>query len=60
VGRARYRFEVRRARHYGLHTVCHLGGGGLSGAACWSAGAWSGWGAHSERWQRAWVTWLPC
>jgi len=35
------------------HTVCHLGGGGLCGTACWSAGVWSGWGVYSERWQRA-------
>ena len=38
VGRVRYRFEVRRVRHYGLHTVCHLGGGGQSGTACCDAG----------------------
>ncbi|CAG9242411.1 hypothetical protein PCAR4_120042 [Paraburkholderia caribensis] len=39
VGRMRYRSGVRRVEHYGLHTVCHLGGGGLSGPACCSAGA---------------------
>jgi len=39
-----YRSEVRRVRPYGLHTVCHLGCRGLSGTACCSAGAWSGWG----------------
>jgi len=27
-----------------LHTVCHLGGGGLSGTACRDVGKWSGWG----------------
>jgi len=27
-----------------LHTVCHLGGAGLSGAVCCDAGTWSGWG----------------
>jgi hypothetical protein len=36
---ARYRSEVRRVQCYGLHTVCHLGGGGISGTACWIAGA---------------------
>jgi len=60
VERVRYRFEVRRAEHYGLHTVCHLGGGGLCGAACCDARRWSGWGALQERWQRTSVTWLPC
>src|ERR1700756_3924519 len=34
VGRVRYRSEVRRVEHLGRHTVCHLGGGGLSGKAC--------------------------
>jgi len=56
----RYWSEVGRVKHYGLHTVCHLGGGGLSGTACCSAGAWSGWGALQARWQRTSVTWLPC
>jgi len=56
----RYRSGVRRVEHLGRHTVCHLGGGGLSGAACCDAGTWSGWGVRGERWQRTWVTWLPC
>ena len=34
VERVRYRSEVRRVEHLGRHTVCHLGGGGLSGKAC--------------------------
>ena len=38
VGRMRFRSGVRRAKHYGLHTVCHLGGGGRSGAACSNTG----------------------
>ncbi len=42
VGRVYYRSEVRRVRCYGLHTVCHLGGGGISGAARCDAGARSG------------------
>jgi len=44
VERVRYLSEVRRVRYYGLHTVCHLGGRGLSGMARCDAGAWSGWG----------------
>jgi len=52
--------EVRRVRYYGLHTVCHLGGSGMSGGVWRNSGARSGWGALQERWQRAWVTWLPC
>jgi len=43
----RYRSGVVRVWRESRHTVCHLGGGGLSGAACCDAGAWSGWGAHS-------------
>jgi len=27
----------------GRHTVCHLGGGRLSGTACSDAGIWGGW-----------------
>ena len=34
AGRVRYRSEVRRVEHLGRHTVCHLGGGGLSVKAC--------------------------
>src|SRR6266702_7191474 len=34
----RYRSGVRRARHYDLHTVCHLGGGGISETACGNSG----------------------
>jgi len=60
VGRVRYRSEVRRVRYYGLHTVCHLGGRGRSGAACGNAGARSGWGIQRERWQRARTGALPC
>jgi hypothetical protein len=29
---------VMRVRRESLHTVCHLGGGGLSGTACCDAG----------------------
>jgi len=43
-----------------LHTVCHLGGWGLCGAACWDVGAWSRWGVQGERWQRARTGALPC
>jgi len=39
VGRVRYRSGVRRVEHLGRHTVCHLGGRGLSGTACCSAEA---------------------
>jgi hypothetical protein len=39
VKRVRYRSGVRHVRHYGLHTVCHLGGGGISGTADCNAGA---------------------
>jgi len=60
VERVRYRSEVRRVEYLGRHTVCHLGGRGLSVTACCSAEAWGGWGALQERWQRTWVTWLPC
>jgi len=52
--------EVWRVEHLGLHTVCHLGGRGLSGTVRRTAGAWRGWGALRERWQRTSVTWLPC
>jgi len=55
----RYRSEVRRMESLGLHTVCHLGGSGLSGTACCDAGAWSGWGVQRERWQRARTRALP-
>ncbi|SKC79134.1 hypothetical protein SAMN05446934_3617 [Paraburkholderia hospita] len=41
VVRVRYLSEVRRVCLCGLHTVCHLGGGGISGTACRNAGAWS-------------------
>jgi len=34
VERVRYWSGVRRVCLYGLHTVCHLGGRGLSGKAC--------------------------
>jgi hypothetical protein len=42
VERVRYWSGVRRVEYLGLHTVCHLGGCGLSGTACCSAGACSG------------------
>jgi len=57
VERVRYRSEVRRVRYYGLHTVCHLGGGGPSGAVCCDAGTWSGWGVWSATAYTQFATW---
>ncbi|CAG9266683.1 hypothetical protein PCAR4_690001 [Paraburkholderia caribensis] len=39
VERVRYLSEVRRVSYFDLHTVCHLGGCGITGTACCSSGA---------------------
>jgi len=49
-----------RTRRESRHTVCHLGGGELSGTAYGDAGIWSGWGVQRGRWQRTWTGALPC